>query len=512
MRVSIDNMEAGFAPDQADVNLPDGIFTDARNFRPRDGALEKCKGTNAVLGSLSVTAIWLQSITDGINQYWAYANDSVMYATDGTTHAQISSATFTASVNLGYTGGPFHGYLIVNDGAGAPRSWSPGLANKDESLSAWPASTFCKVIRSFGDFLVALRITQGGTYNPRLLRWSDAAPIGALPGSWDYTDPTNQAGIAELGQTQDELIDCAPLRDVNVVYKQNNTWLMYPVGLPDVFGFRQLFTQSGLLTEDCIGGLGGMHFVVTDSDVIVHDGAQQESVLERTLRRWLFNSLDQTYYRRSFVAIDSKEREIWFCFPESGNTFANLALVWSSVNRKPHIRELGVSMSAGIAGIVGGSVRTWNAETETWDAGSSGAWDEANFSPVAQRLVMTASAQKLAYQGNFGEAFNGSDMTCYAIRSNMGLIRDVGRMKSIKAIWPKVYGTDGDTLSLRVGVAAAPGGTVSWSSAQPFTIGTDYKVNFRTTGRYVHLRFDYTGQNALSVAGFDVEFDPDGAR
>jgi hypothetical protein len=511
MLARVDNMEAGLAIDQADINLPDGIFTDMRNFRPRDGALEKCKGTNPVLGSLSVTAIWLQTISDGINQYWTYGSEFVVYATDGTTHAQISSMSYTASVNLGYTGGAFHGSMILNDATNVPQSWVPGLANKIDNLANWPASTYCKVIRSFGDFLIALRITQGGIYNPRLLRWSDAAPIAALPGSWDYTDPTNQAGITELGQTQDELIDCAPLRDVNIVYKQNNTWLMYPVGLPDVFGFRQLFSQSGLLTEDCVAAMGAYHLAVTDADVVMHDGAQAESLLERVMRKWLFNTLDQTYYRRAFVVVDTKEREIWFCFPEQGSAFPNLAMVWSSVNRKPHIRELGTLMSAGTAGIVGGAVPTWNAETETWDAGT-GAWDEANFSPTAQRLILTAAAQKLAHQGNYGETFGGIDMSSYAIRSNMALTKDVGSMKAIKRIWPKVFGTDGDVLTVRVGVANAPSGTVSWSNTYSFTIGADRKVDVRKTGRYVHLRFGYVGSNAVRLAGFDVEFDHAGSR
>jgi hypothetical protein len=515
VRLQVDNLEqGGFAPDQADVNLPGGVFTDLRNFRFRDGAMEKVRGTNAILGSLSATAIWISSITDGINQYWCYGTQQVMYATDGSNHQAISSATFTASVDLGYTGGPFHGFMVMNDGAHYPRSWTPGLANEVEPLANWPADTFCKVIRGFGDFLVALRITQDGVYNPRLLRWSDAAPIGALPGSWDYTDPTNQAGITEIGQTQDELIDCLPLRDVNIVYKQNNTWIMTPVGLPDVFGFRQLFSESGLLTEDCVAALGGYHFAVTDNDVILHDGAQADSLLERTLRKWLFNALDQTYYRRSFVVTDTKEKETWFCFPESGSEFANLALVWSSVNRKPYVRELGTLMSAGATGIVGGAIATWNAETQTWDAGT-GVWDEANFSPTARRLILAAAAGKLAYHGNVGETFNGQPMNCYAVRSNLTLSKDLGSVKTVKAIWPVVYGTDGDTFTARVGVSNAPAGAVTWSNTYSFTIGSDYKIDTvgaRLAGRFVHLRFGYVGSNAMRLAGFHVDWDPVGRR
>src|SRR5688572_26536873 len=215
MKAVIDKLSGGLAPDQVNYNLPDGQFSDGRNVRFRDDSAEKCKGTEAVFGSLSSSSIWALPVTDGIEQYWVYGNESVVYATQGTTHTQISSESYNCPVNIGYTGGQFHGFLILNDTNTVPQRWAPSLSNKIVPLDNWPSSTFCKVIRPFRDFLVALRVTQDGAYNPRLLRWSDAAAFGSLPGSWDYTDPTNQAGITELGQTEDEIIDCLPLRDSN---------------------------------------------------------------------------------------------------------------------------------------------------------------------------------------------------------------------------------------------------------------------------------------------------------
>lgn len=508
-------MEAGLAPDQADINLPDGIFTDLRNFRFRDGSLEKCSGNLGVFGSLSATAIWLNSITDGTNIYWVYGNEAVLYATDGTTHTQINSASYNATLDLGYTGGPFQGYMVLNDSVTYPQSWSPNPANKVIPLANWPASVYCKVIRPYDNFLVALRITQGGTYNPRMLRWSDAAAEGALPGSWDYADPTNQAGITELGDTQDELIDCLPLRSVNVIYKQNSTWLMEPVGGLDVFGFRQLFGQSGLLTEDCVKAIGAQHVLATDSDLIAHDGGNITSLVSQKLRRWLFNQIDTTYYRRSFMVADYREREMWFCFPESGNAFANLAVVWSWVNGKVWIRELGASgelMSCGASGIIGNAAVTWASDTGTWET-DDGAWDEANYSPTAQRLLLARSGSKLAYQSNTGSSWNGSDMTCYAHRNNMALTKDVGRVKEVKAIYPKVYGTAYEVLTVRVGVAETLIGAVAWDTTRDFTIGIDYKIDCRPrAGRFVSVQFGYTGSGTVRIAGFDVEFDHGGKR
>jgi len=48
-----------------------------------------------------------------------------------------------------------------------------------------------------------------------------------------------------------------------VIYKQNATWVADYVAGADVLGFRQLFGQSGLLTQDCLGILPAGHAVLT---------------------------------------------------------------------------------------------------------------------------------------------------------------------------------------------------------------------------------------------------------
>lgn len=511
MKAVLDRLSGGLAPDQVEYNLPDGIFSDGRNVRFRDDSAEKVKGNEAVFGSLSVSTIWAKPIGDGVTSYWAYGNEAAVYATDGTTHAQISSASYNCPVNIGYTGGQFHGFLILNDTNEIPQSWVPGLSNKIQPLANWPASTFCRVIRPFGDFIVAMRVTQSGVYNPRLLRWSDAAAFGALPGSWDYTDPTNQAGITEIGQTEDEIVDCLPLRDTNVVYKQYSTYLMQPIGGLDVFGFRQLLNQAGMLAENCAAAFDATHFVLTDSDLIVHDGNTAQSVADKRIRRWLFNRISTTRYQRSFVVANNRERQIWVCFPESGSDFPNLALVWTRSDNTFHVQELGFAIAHGEEGIVIGADLTFDGLVGTFDA-QSGTFDEATFTPFARRLVLWRGTAKQALQAETGETFNGTAMTAYIDRSNMALTRDVNSIKRIRRIFPKVIGTAGDTFRVYVGARTVIDGAVTYSGPFNFTIGTSYKIDCRVAARWVSLKFETVVTNTWRLAGFDIEFDQDGLR
>src|SRR5262245_20024462 len=106
MKAELDNLATpGFVPDAPDVGLPAGAWTNSRNVRYRDGAAEKCRGYDAALGGLSATAIWAAPISDGTNYFWVYGSETVLYATDGATHANVTgSLAPNAAQDLGYTG------------------------------------------------------------------------------------------------------------------------------------------------------------------------------------------------------------------------------------------------------------------------------------------------------------------------------------------------------------------------------------------------------------------------
>lgn len=513
MRLEVDNLVVGLLPDQASYELPPNAFTDARGVRFTDGAAEKAKGYSAVFGTLSATGIWASSINDGTNVFWVYGNESVLYGTNGTTHASITSATFSATLDLGYTGGPYNGYMVVTDGVIDPQTWEPSLSNVFEPLVNWPANTKCQVIRPFRQYLIALRCTESGTYNPRLIRWGSSAQPGGLPSSWDYADPANDSGRTELGQTDDFVIDCAPLRDVNIVYKQQHTWLMQYIGGSSVFDLRQIFSQSGILTENCAKAFGSRHFVVTDSDVIVHDGNDAQSVIDGRMRRWLFNRIDSDQFERSFVAADTREREMIFAFPEQGNDFANLALVFNWKENNVYVRELGGQFAYGARGVIvtGETPTTFDAATGTFDQAIR-AFNEENFSPQNNYVLMLNAGEPSAYQLGLGDDYGGNNPLVYAERENLPLMRDQQRWKCIYRVLPRIEGTPGDTLDIYIGAREALEDAISYQGPFTFTIGTDRWIDCRVSGVAFNMKFQYSGENTFRLHGYSVDFEPEGYR
>ena len=125
-----------------------------------------------------------------------------------------------------------------------------------------------------------------------------------------------------------------------MIYKQQSVWRMDYVGGQFVFRFDQVLGTSGSLTRNCIAELDGLHFVVTGSDIIVHDGQSATSVLDKQSRRHFFASLDGDAYDKTFVVKNPYVNEILVCYAESGATVPNRALVWNYVDKTLTFRDM----------------------------------------------------------------------------------------------------------------------------------------------------------------------------
>ena len=517
MRQPFDNMAAGTNVDQPPWELAPNVWSRARNVRFRDGATETFSGQQQVFSS-ALGAPWrLLPISDGSNYYWVYCAPGNVYATDGTAHADISPTpnnltTLTTSSNApGWTGGAFQGFMVLANGTtNDPMSWVPGLGNDAVALANWPATLSCQVIRPYRNFLFALRCTESGSFNSRLIRWGQSADPGSLPGSWDYTDPTVDTGRVEFGQTQDQVVDLLPLRDIGVLYKENYTWsIQYRGGIDNPFIFRQVFAEVGMLSEWCAAQWQGRHVVLSTNDVVLHDLNQAQSIIDRQYRRWLFNQIDGDNYRQCFVVPNYKNREIWICFPEAGHDFANLALVWNYQEGSLQVRDLGADVPHINWGIVseGTGAGTFDDDVGTFDA-ATGTFDEQQFNPSVTSILMSDQTNLL--QGDEGGTFDGQTITAYWERSALPLDKDVLRYAYIKRVFPKIVGGLGESLSVEIGTRKTLEDSVSWSAPQTFTIGTDLYVNFIEMGRIIDIRFTYTGTQTLRLFGFDIEWDQAG--
>ena len=193
-----------------------------------------------------------------------------------------------------------------------PQLWNPVSSSQLLiDLPNWPASTECRIMRSYKNFIIALDVTKSGTRDRRLVKWSHPAAAGTFPNSWDETDTTKDTGEYHLGETEGAILDSLTLRDVNVIYKDDSIWGMQHIGGLLIFRFFKMFGEYGSLGKNCaVEFEAGKHLVFGRDDVFVHDGNQMQTVLRGKTRANIFNQMETSEAGNIYLQIDPANTEI----------------------------------------------------------------------------------------------------------------------------------------------------------------------------------------------------------
>jgi hypothetical protein len=234
----VDVGAVGVISDTDPVLLPPNAWTAAENVRFSNNEAAKITGHSNV-ATPSVAPYTLVPVVKGTTAYWVYAGLAKAYSWDGTNHTNITRQTtgvdvdYTGAISDYWNGGVLNGVLVLNNGKDAPQMW---ISTKLEALSwdsgnTWAAKGYtAKVIRPYKNFLVALDWNNGTTDYPRTVYWSNRADPNTVPSDWDYADPANDSGTAELAATPGWVLDGEQLRDAFAIYKEDAIHLMQDVG------------------------------------------------------------------------------------------------------------------------------------------------------------------------------------------------------------------------------------------------------------------------------------------
>jgi hypothetical protein len=372
--------------------------------------MEKFYGHIQVFNPPTVPPYFAMPVATLTNYMWLYAGLNKVYLYDGV-HNNITRQTaavdvnYSATAELNWTGALLGGVPIINNGVDVPQQLLPvSSSTKLTALTAWPATYTAGSMRAFKQFLVALDITKSSVHYHHMVKWSNQADPGAVPTTWDETDATNDAGEFELKESGGSLIDSISLRDINVIYKEDEIWGQQFVGGNYIFRFYKILGQLGALSRRCaVEAFTGIHAVFGFDDIVKHDGQNAKSILDGRLRSYLFNNLDSTYYARSFIALNNPMKEVWFCYPETGSSLPNRALVWNYLRDTVGIRDL-----TGYAHMESGQINPgttsdqWDLAVGDWSSDSQ-TWGERLFTPSQNRSLAIVPGES-AYAQFFGAA------------------------------------------------------------------------------------------------------------
>lgn len=497
----------GVIADAAPQELPINAWSAADNIRFKDGYAIRFKGTEQVFDAPIVAPYWLHQYNTSAARFMVHAGLAAVYVDDGTTRTDITGTAPTGAVDDRWTGGVLNGVLVMNNGKDVPTYWGGNVANNLAALTGWDTNWRAKSLRPFKNYLVACHVTKTSTVYPHMVKWSEAADPGTIPASWNEADATIDAGEVDLAETGDLIIDQLPMGDVNVIYKQRSMYAMRYIGGQQIFSFQRMPGEVGALARGCIADTPKGHVVLTAGDVVIHSGQGPQSILTGRMRTWLFQNMDETYYQRSFVVANGQTNEAWVCFPEVGQTTCTKALVWNWEDNVLSIRDL-ASVTYGAAGLLPEGIgNTWSSDTETWSVDYT-LWNESPFTPAATRLLF-CNASRISVT----DAGNSEAGTEYAasLERTMIALDDPYSVKTIRAVYPRVDGPTGSTLTIEVGGTMDAEVPITWGDPVTYTIGTTRKADAFATGRFLALRISSTASSPWRVKSIDLDVIQRGA-
>src|SRR3546814_1235480 len=89
----------------------------------------------------------------------------------------------------------------------------------------------------------------------------------------------------------------------------------------DLFRWRKIYDKVGILNQNCVVQVDGLHYVFDKDDIYLHDGASKKSIIHGKDKDFVFQSLNYSKAWLAFVSHDPRLNEIHFCY-HSGDRFA----------------------------------------------------------------------------------------------------------------------------------------------------------------------------------------------
>lgn len=317
---SINNWgSVGLVRDTPFYQLAPPAWTTAVGVRFREGAVQAMDGEEKIADLPPEQVAHMASFyTPSRQQLTAVMTDTKVYALQGSGLSEITRASggYSAFGERRWTSTNLTGVPVFNKKTDVPQAWLPaGAGTRLQDLPFWPSDWRALTVRSFRNFLIALNTQENAFDFPYLVRWSDAADPGTVPTEWQ-AQASNLAGAVDLADTEGHVVDCAPLGELNVVYKEDSVWAMSFVGGRQVFGFRKLFHDFGAAGPNCVANYGRRHIVLTRDDIVLHDGSSWDSILTTRLRREIFATLTPEKLRGSQVFAHPAKEEVWVLVPD----------------------------------------------------------------------------------------------------------------------------------------------------------------------------------------------------
>lgn len=513
-------------PDPCDI--PATAWSMAINARFRNGKVTRSPVFRTVRDTATASPRYTfgYNTTSGVDEtFVGFLNGTVNKVT-ATTSTDVSISGYAPNAAEGtWTHAHLADVLYVNREDRVPWALRP-TDTVFQELSAWDSTWRTVLLRTCTGALIALNVTKGAVVTPTLVKTSSFALAGAMPISWDNTDPSTNATENILAEMEGEIVDACNLGNDLMIYGKKQTCRMTWVGGVEIFDYKMLPFAKGAINANCSVEVDGKNYVFGPDDIWRHDGISDESICEGRVRDFVFNNMNASVASQCFTLYDSTRKEVLFCFVSgdsyaafTGNTIGcNRAAVFNLVNETWAFDDLPL-VCAGARATLDSSV-TYSSVVATYDTIGGSYQDQEDSSKTVTFFVGVANtgyslSDRLYAYDWYGVGSNVSfpvdtnatkNMYCERLGIDFDELNvDLKGSKTITSIYPQGrIGAGAAQLQFSFGSTMFMDDDPTWTDYMNYG-GTDYKLDFNQSGRFLDMKMLFADYKEVSFSGLDLD-------
>jgi hypothetical protein len=531
----------GANPDFPPWKLDETHLTRAQNVRVEDGWLQAVDGYEVYTTFPYAGApVFLMPVQTPTDYFWVVCSESIFGVFDGTTWFDLTPVGYAPVSGTDRWYGFVHGTVpVVGNPEGYPQYWGPvSSAQVFQGLpynatETWEEKGYkaVKMIAHKG-FHIALGVDKNtGEPLRDLVKWSDVAPPGALPSTWEEGDLTALAGETDIPDNGGHIIDGIPLLDDVIIFKESSLWRMQWLGDSTyVWKLSRITGTVGAIAPDSIVEVQGRIYFIADGDILVTDGFKTESIIEDRFVSTFAPFINPDLYQKSYAVKHYDRKEIWFCVPadESAVAYPNTAIIWNWHNNMLSVFTMDEY------GMIAFGIRADAVASELWNDGQGypevdppdgvpqlptppddpawenwgGSWGSRRFNPLNDILLGIEPISKELRILDNGEDIGGHETN---IVERIGMpIAGHRTTVTVVSIYPQLTSTQ--AVQIEVGSQMQTGGPVLWQPAVNYDPNTQDHFDCLVTGVTFCFRMTTNGNPFWKMSGMNIYYEIDGER
>ena len=386
--------------------------------------------------------------------------------------------------------------LVACPAQGALYQWSPttdDLGVPASIVSGAPTSSAFILVSTPDRHLICFgtegTIGSPTTRDPMLVRWSDTESLT----DWTIT-ATNSAGSQRLTDGN-ELVGAVRSRNQILVFTDNALYGMQYVGTPYTFGFQQLGTNCGGLSQNAAADVNGVCFWMSAQSFFVFDGTVKK--LPCSVQDAVFNNFNYTQHQLVYAGLNTQFNEVTWFYPTANSNEIDGFVTYNYVENCWQQGTL---------------ARTVWRDRGVFELPLATKWEPNSITSAYPTVSGLSNGISVLYNQETGDSADGSSIASY-VQSAFFDIADGDTISFVKRLVPD-FPVQNDTMDFYAVSRAFSIAPDSPSSLTPyvFTAATQ-KIDARIRGRALSIKIESNStNNGWRFGTLRLDIQPDGMR